>query len=328
VVSRLHLLSEFIADMHTAAREKDICVTAFGVERLSAILKFESAWYGWARFVGNQSLVYGSTTVNLPGSFLKFWSKIESQDLVARALREDRRRVVLYDHRQSTQTEGMMELAERYGIRKWASVMHRRPKRSTGFFVSLYRGDKGGEWEPDDLQLFQCAVDHIFLATQESVGRSCTNDHTTLLVDPAGFMHLDSNFSFDKLSQIWPGWKGEEIPKPLHPFLKRSGNFVLKREGISIACAKDRLSGSQPDLIRIELRPISIVDRLAPREREVARLLTTGATHKEVAGMVGTSPTTVRNQTQVIYEKLGVRTRAQLVELMLKHRENALSPGA
>lgn len=60
-------------------------------------------------------------------------------------------------------------------------------------------------------------------------------------------------------------------------------------------------------------------DSLGPRERQVARLLAQGLQSKEIASMVGTSPNTVRAQTQRIFEKLGVRSRTRLALWLREH---------
>jgi DNA-binding NarL/FixJ family response regulator len=49
---------------------------------------------------------------------------------------------------------------------------------------------------------------------------------------------------------------------------------------------------------------------LSGREVEVVRALAHGLSNKEIARRLDTSPKTVDNQVQSIYQKLGVRTRA------------------
>jgi DNA-binding CsgD family transcriptional regulator len=45
----------------------------------------------------------------------------------------------------------------------------------------------------------------------------------------------------------------------------------------------------------------------------VAREFASGKTYKEIARLLGTSPATVRTQIQVVYTKLGVRTKVELI---------------
>ena len=54
--------------------------------------------------------------------------------------------------------------------------------------------------------------------------------------------------------------------------------------------------------------------RLTPRETQILELMVTGITLNEVAGHVGSSPHTVRNQAKSIYKKLNVHNRMQLAQ--------------
>jgi DNA-binding NarL/FixJ family response regulator len=53
---------------------------------------------------------------------------------------------------------------------------------------------------------------------------------------------------------------------------------------------------------------------LSGREREVMRLVATGATNREIAARLYLSPHTVKEHTSTIYRKLGVRNRAEAVK--------------
>jgi DNA-binding CsgD family transcriptional regulator len=56
---------------------------------------------------------------------------------------------------------------------------------------------------------------------------------------------------------------------------------------------------------------------LTRAERETAELLARGLTNKDIALARGTSTNTVANQIKSVFRKLGVRSRVELVTLLL-----------
>jgi DNA-binding CsgD family transcriptional regulator len=73
-------------------------------------------------------------------------------------------------------------------------------------------------------------------------------------------------------------------------------------------------------LRKLTLRRLTPFDLLTHREREVARTLAAGKSHKEAARILGVAPATIRNQTQAVYAKLGIDNRASLVSLLHEMR--------
>jgi len=62
-----------------------------------------------------------------------------------------------------------------------------------------------------------------------------------------------------------------------------------------------------------ELEPLRLaLYGLTPREREVTRLLTRGATNEEIAQALWISRYTVKDHAKAVYAKLGVGSRAEL----------------
>ncbi len=64
---------------------------------------------------------------------------------------------------------------------------------------------------------------------------------------------------------------------------------------------------------RIEKRLVSGLVNLSPAERRVLRELCAGKSNREIATALGRSESTIRNQTQRIFDVLGVNSRAALV---------------
>ena len=69
-------------------------------------------------------------------------------------------------------------------------------------------------------------------------------------------------------------------------------------------------------LFGLTLRPLAAIDRLTPREREIAEEIVSGRTHKEIARTLGLSPATIRNHTQAILAKLGLHNKAMLANVV------------
>jgi DNA-binding NarL/FixJ family response regulator len=60
--------------------------------------------------------------------------------------------------------------------------------------------------------------------------------------------------------------------------------------------------------------------RLTPRERQIIRALAAGATNREIAARLGLKEQTVKNRLSVLYWRLGVRNRLELVVQAKRHR--------
>ncbi|MDA0160866.1 response regulator transcription factor [Solirubrobacter ginsenosidimutans] len=98
----------------------------------------------------------------------------------------------------------------------------------------------------------------------------------------------------------------DEPPAPDVIRRARASSVVLKRwDATRIAAAVRAVCADA-----VAARAWSAEDRVSPREREVLRVLVTGATNAEIAGRLGLSPHTVKQHTRSIYRKLGVRNRA------------------
>jgi PAS domain S-box-containing protein len=97
----------------------------------------------------------------------------------------------------------------------------------------------------------------------------------------------------------------------------------LEHERLRVGVARD-----VTELRRREAVPSALLSVLAPYERKVLELLLTEATEKQIAERLGLAVSTTHSYVTGIFRKYGVRGRAGLMSLWLKHFNNGVfQPG-
>ncbi|WP_310629938.1 PAS domain S-box protein [Paraburkholderia sp.] len=91
----------------------------------------------------------------------------------------------------------------------------------------------------------------------------------------------------------------------------------LARERLRVGVARDVTSLRRPD------HTAPLLAMLAPHERRVVELLLTEATEKQIAERLGLAVSTTHSYITGIFRKYGVRGRAGLMSLWLKHLSGA-----
>jgi DNA-binding NarL/FixJ family response regulator len=69
------------------------------------------------------------------------------------------------------------------------------------------------------------------------------------------------------------------------------------------------------------------MNRLTPKEQQIAMLVAQGLTNKEIAQRLGSSPFTVRNQVKIIIRKLELKNRIQVAYLIGQHHNGQSQNG-
>lgn len=306
--------SRFITEMNDRTREADAEELArWAVEELSQTIGFDAAWYGWAKLRPEGVEVYANATLNLPEGFYDYWRTMADQDLLARYMIENPGKVAIYDRKQPRQTDGMASLSDKFGLRRMTTAMNGHYGDYASFYISSYR--VGSEAERDYLQ---CAVDQLSAAmklTSAEPGRPDRPGTVTILASENGIGLLGLNALRAQFGEVWPRWTGDHLPEQLARLIGTPGQHILPDRDLVVTVeSAPRFQGM--GLRRLTLRRLTRIDMLTPREREVARALSDGHSHKEVARLLGLAPATVRNQTQSIYSKLGIDNRASLCTML------------
>lgn len=138
--------------------------------------------------------------------------------------------------------------------------------------------------------------------------------HARAVIDRFGVLHHAEAGLAALFRREVPDWEGPNVPAPIAAVI-RQGASEFKGSAVIASVLRDL-----PDKrLLIGVRARARVDTLTRREMTVAREFASGKTYKEIAGLLRTSPATVRTQIERIYAKLGVRTKVELVKHLSHH---------
>lgn len=314
--NKLNLFSNYVLELNSEARERDVgSLLGWSAHTLSDILGFDSAWYGWAQIDANGPIIHASTTLNLPGHYYDYWTGISEQDLLVEQFLKNTRSTPTYDRHGRSQTDGMQGLSDAYGLKKMTMAMALRPGRAASLWMSVYRGGEAARaWTQEECAFLQCVIDHTADAARRVALRdekAVDADASSILVNDQGVAIFGVNSVRERFGHIWSRHDGDRLPPFLTEYIDQPGEHILIDRGLVAVCEKAH-SDMAFGLQKLTLRPLRKFDLLTPRERDVARVLASGKSHKETARILGVAPSTVRNHTQAIYAKLGVDNRANL----------------
>lgn len=211
-----------------------------------------------------------------------------------------------------------VDYLERYGIAHVLSTCDVDSMTGLVNDVALWRADRNRPFTEDERLFVQAAFPHLVEACtrnrMDQVFRqqngSGTGHWTAAAVDRTGLLHYAEHGFARLLREEWPLWKGAQLP-PIVSQAVSSGKSD-RIAGQTLVC---RITPVQ-DLFLLEVRPIRPIDRLTPREREIAEHTARGLSHKEIAALLGLSPATVRNHLAAASRRLQARNKAQIAALV------------
>lgn len=302
--------SHFVGALNEARAEHDGPeLLTWAADRLSEIIGFDAAWCGWADMMPADIEIIGTQTLNLPEDYVAFWSGVRDDDILAGDVKSAQGKGgpnwATYDRGGARQTDGMVALSDRFGLRQLSVVTRPVDPLRPQLFISAYRGGTAAPvMQQRELTFLACALDHM----QSVLDRHRSRDDSglRLLVDRQGRPVAGSAQALG----LWSGWRdAPERPRDFAAFLEDSGLHVVS--------APAPVAGGHV-LTELRIAPHRLSDRLSARERDIASLIAEGHTHKEIARELGLAPATVRNQTARIYAKAGVTSRAALTRALME----------
>ncbi|MFZ4287189.1 helix-turn-helix transcriptional regulator [Variovorax sp. HJSM1_2] len=223
-----------------------------------------------------------------------------------------------YGGRASKDQADMREFLRRFQHENMLIVADSHPRTRFAHWVSLYRADPDAHCTPDESRLLQLLAPHVMQALalnrvmhleQLDAVDKAMSPYGSAIADARGVLyHADP--AFRGLAEAeWSDWHGPELPQVLLAAMaggqaRYLGRTLVVRHWV------------EQGLIFLKARARCLADQLTAREHTIASLIAKGQSHKEIAQTLERSPATVRNQIQVIYDKLQVSSIAALIETL------------
>lgn len=298
--------SAFVFELYERSQVEDaMTLLKWSIGALGDKVGCDSNWGGWADLSQDEISICASVSRNLPDDYYSFWSLIKNEDLLARDVMSTGCKVATYNRQGYRHTDGMVALSDRYNIDKQTVIVVDFESRSTPMFLSSYRsGRHARPLGAEELEYLRGALHHVRLAIErDALSKRGGHD---LLINDAGQVLAASPDALRVLRELWPGWKGDRLPRPLGSRAQMKVRF-------------ERLEAQRfcgPPVFYLRVRGNAPSSNLTVREREIVDHIANGLTHKEIARELGISPATVRNHTQGVLTKCGARNKAALIKLV------------
>ncbi len=281
---------------------------------------FDRAWWGIMAQKGSGFDLHSSHRYELPHAFETQWEAIKNDDSLARDAHSKPRTTIHFDEKGLRSTRGLAELNDGHDLRQALCTSAFLPDRKSFLFVSLFRsGVRTRTFKAREIALKQLLTPHLYACwranllaelQRRQLGNNW-NKRGVAFVDRQGtIVCTDASFAA-LLSERWPAWRGRRLPKMLMDAFV-SPDASSKRKCLDLNVEWLQTGG----LFRFEVRCASALDRLTPREREIAEYFAQAQSYKEIAARTSLAPSTVRHHLRAIYAKLDISDKAQLVRLV------------
>ncbi len=201
------------------------------------------------------------------------------------------------------------------------------PLAARRVILQLWRHADAAPPLPGDDQALQFLMPHLVEAQRENrLSRAHAGDEQTparrshALCDADGLLQQVDEQGLALLRTEWPRWSTTRLPEPL----AEAAALAMATNGDDAPVAAAPFHGRQitvlmarsGGLLLLAVRRRAAVDRLSARQRDIALLYADGHTGPQIASQLGLAPSTVNNHLGVVFKKLAVSNKVQLLNAM------------
>jgi len=323
---RLASMNGYLLRLYAYAREANPALySQFVIDGLCEQMQSEKAWWGVLSRLNGVFNLDCSLKTGLSDSWEANWHLVRQDDIIAKAISAERNRCQFIDNAGLPRDHGLWSLIEPDDVRLCLSRSIDLPKSSAFMCASVYRGWRDPPFTAVDRQVFDFLVPHLYNAWEQNLrdhlhpyDRDRNPTVSRAFIDRDGRLIRFEDDFIRPLANHYRNWRGNVLPTQIWDAARRS--MAQSGGWVEVGSWKIRLYPAGL-LHLIELREHSELDRLSPRQFEVARLFGEGATYKEIAARMTLSPTTVRSYIREIYSHLAIDNKASLAAMLVSNGE-------
>jgi DNA-binding CsgD family transcriptional regulator len=283
---------------------------------------FSTAVWAGGEVTSSGLITHGVHLHNEPMEMLTEWTAISHNDtLIDEVIACSGESLVSHaPSRFSHSKQGdVLEYVQRFGHLNTMAITTISQCQHAGQWLSLYRSGNHDHFGQADKRILEQVMPHLVEALEINrmlggVGNAGfgVNEGVRAVARMDGTLyHCGIQFA-SQLSDMWPDWKGGRLPAQFMLALQSGRETIFTEHAIAVSAT------SLGNLLLLKIRKIPPLNRLSPREVEVAKLYVQGKTYKEIGLLMAISPVTVRNFLARIYIKLAIGNKLELASLLSK----------
>lgn len=244
--------------------------------------------------------------------------RISGDPLAQAALANPSKSIVLNQmHANPSFPMAVIEHVVRYGMINTTCTAYISPITRVITFVSFYRANPSAPFSDDDQETHELLVPHLIEAMRINLFSWLSTSkvyagNALAVCDSEGRLYETTPRFPELLHATWPDWSGPRLNLPFAS-LAEPGETRWTEHGLKF------LATPCQDLFLVSAAAENLLDRLSPRQLEIAQMLAKGRRYKDIARDLGISPSTVTNHVNQIYARLDIDRREDLVRLVLEN---------
>jgi DNA-binding CsgD family transcriptional regulator len=302
-----------LLELHRAGREASYrAFQPFVLKSIQALIPFDSAW--WGNAAAEPVEIHRLHLHNCPASILDDYVPYMEQDFFRAALMARPCVTInladLTTRARFVRSALYREVGKRYRIEWSLGTLVEEPVSSLHEFLTLWRHDPRRPFTEAERRTKELLMPHVVEAHRHARLRAVLDGGSArpddwAVSDTRGYLREASAGFIHALRRHWPLWQGSRLPERLLDCVRDARPYVAGELRLHVA--------EKGEFRFLESLAPCALDRLAPRERQIAERYARGETHGAIAAALGLAPATVRNHITRCYRKLAVNNKAELI---------------